>query len=153
MNIAQTLLPEFDQEIAGCRIPGGRFRIFPDPEADASPIVQEIADFLDMWSCLEDGFEALDAADQKAFREDDDLIPPVFQGFDGNEEGDYQGVAGFMIGHLACFTKFAGRDLESHHPVVEGYRRVLQAFHPVRDRIDGTRTLTVSELRAVLSPG
>jgi len=125
--------------------------IFPDPEVDTSPIVQEIADFLDMWSCLEEGFEALPAADQKAFREANDLIPPVFQGFDGKEEGDYLGVARFMIGHLECFTKFAGRDLEAYHPVVKGYRRVLKAFHPVRDRIDGARTLTVNELRTVLS--
>jgi len=169
MNLAQTLLPELDREIGGCRIPDRRFReaissghtasvqrrysgIFRDPEVDTSPVVQEIADFLDMWSCIEEGFEALAPADQGAFREGDDLIPPVFQGFDGNVEGDYQGVAGFMIGHLECFRKFAGRDLESYHPVLECYRRVLKAFRPVRDRIDGSRTLTVSELRTVLSP-
>lgn len=169
MNHAQTLLPEVDQEIARWRLPDRRFReaissghsasahwrypgIFPDPEVDTSPVVQEIADLLDMWSCIEEGFEALVPADQRAFREDNDLMPPVFQGFDGKVEGDYQGVAAFMIGHLECFRKFAGRDLESYHPVVEGYRRVLEAFRPIRERIDGARTLTVSELRTVLSP-
>jgi len=152
MNTAQTLLPELDQRIAGCRRFHGRYSgIFPDPEVDSSPIVQEIADFLDMWSCIEEGFEALAPADQQAFRENDELMPPVFQGFDGKKEGEYLGVARFMVGHLECFTKFAGRDLESYHPVVDGYRRVLKAFRAVRDRVDGTRTLTVNELGTVLS--
>ncbi len=126
--------------------------IFAGPEEDTSPLVQEIADFLDMWSCIEAGFRALDAPDQKAFREDKDLIPPVFQGFDGNEEGEYLAVAEFMIGHLERFAKFAGRDLESYHPVLEGYRQVLKAFHPIWERVGGTRTLTVSELRMILPP-
>jgi len=127
--------------------------IFPDPEQDTSPIVQEIANVLDMWSCIEEGFKALDPPDQKAFREDENLTPPVFQGFDGSHEGEYQGVARFMIGHLQCFTKFAGRDLESYHPVVERYRRVMQAYHPISEQMDGNRTLTVSELRTILSCG
>lgn len=125
--------------------------IFPEPEADTSPIVQEIADFMDMWARIEEAFKALAAPEQEAFRADQDLMPPVFQGFDGNCEGEYQGVAGFMIEHLECFAEFAGRDLESHHPVVAGYRRILKAFRPIRERIDGTRTLTLGELRTVLS--
>jgi uncharacterized protein YfbU (UPF0304 family) len=129
------------------RYPG----IFPDPEEDTSPIVQEIANVLDMWSCIEHGFEALDPSDQKAFREDETLIPPVFQGFDGNHEAEYQDVARFMIGRLPYFTKFAGRDMESYRPMVERYRRIMRAYLPVWERMDGTRTFTLSELRTILS--
>ena len=58
-----------------------------------------------------------------------------------------------MIGHLQCFTRFVGRDLESYHPVVERYRLILKVFHPIGERMDGNRTLTVSELRTILSCG
>jgi uncharacterized protein YfbU (UPF0304 family) len=156
MTIAQTLLPELDRETATDSVSTWRIHwrytgVFPEPEEDTSPIVQEIADFLHMWSCIEAGFEALDASGQMAFRADPDLVPPVFQGFDGTREGEYQGTARYMIEHLECFAAFAGRDLEAHHPVVADYRRILKAFNPVWEPIDGARTLTLNELRMVLA--
>jgi len=122
-----------------------------EESADTSPIIQEVGDFLAMWACIEAGFQALPTAEQEACREDPDLVPAVFQGFDGNSEGEYLGAARFMIRHLACFSRFAGRDLESYHPVVPHYRRILQALDPVRERIEGERTLTLGELRTVLA--
>jgi hypothetical protein len=37
--------------------------------------------------------------------------------------------------------------------VVPHYRRILKALDPVRERIEGSRTLTLGELRAVLACG
>lgn len=126
---------------------------FPEPEDDPTTNVQEIADFLEMWSCIEEGFAALDASNQESIREDNELVPAVFQGFDGVYEGEYLATARFMIEHLERFAKFVGRHLESYHPMIEGYRRLLKAFRPIRERMDGNRTLTVGELRAVLYCG
>lgn len=124
-----------------------------EESADTSPIIQEVGDFLAMWACIEAGFQALATAEQEACREDPDLVPAIFQGFDGSSEGEYVGAARFLIRNLACFTPFEGRDLESYHPVVPHYRRILKALDPVRERIEGSRTLTLGELRAVLACG
>lgn len=128
---------------------------FPDalraPEDGGSPIARDVAGFFEMWAHIEEGFAALDASDQRAFREDKDLVPPVFQGFDGQCEGEYQHMARFMIEELGRFKGFAGRDLESYHPMVGRYRQLLEAFRPIWSRTEGGRPLTADELRAVLT--
>ncbi len=129
-----------------------RFAGFPpEPKEDASPLVQEIADILHMWSCIEDAFAALAPGEQEAFRRDGNLLPAVFQGFDGRRERDYRSVASFLIEHIGCFARFSGRDLESYHPVAKSYRRLLEAFQPLWEGCGATRALTADELRLILS--
>lgn len=113
--------------------------------------IHEVADFFDMWSRIEEGFAALEAPDQEAFRGDKDILPPVFQGFDGKGEREYKRAAQFMIANLERFEGFAGRDLESYHPVVACYRQVLEAFRPIWREVGGRRPLTAGELRAILA--
>jgi len=60
-------------------------------------------------------------------------------------------VARFPIRNLACFSPFEGRDLESYHPVVPHCRRILKTLNSIREPIEGTRTLTLGELRSVLA--
>lgn len=129
----------------------GPSRTLREAEDGGSPLSRDVAGFFEMWARIEEGFAALDASDQRAFREDKDLLPPVFQGFDGQCEGEYQRMARFMIEELGRFKGFAGRDLESYRPMVGRYRRLLEAFRPIWSRIEGRRPLTANELRAVLT--
>ena len=54
-----------------------------------------------------------------------------------------------MIDDLKRFTHFAGRDLNSHMPVIEGYRRMYRVFEPIRATLVG-RELRASEIIEVL---
>lgn len=63
---------------------------------------------------------------------------PKFRGFDGNNETEHYGVAGFLINDMKRFERFKGRDLNSHMPSIESYRRMLAVFLPIRQTLMGT---------------
>ena len=52
----------------------------------------------------------------------------MFLGFYANEETDHLGVADFLINDMNRFKHFKGRELDSHMPTVDAYRRMLGAF-------------------------
>jgi uncharacterized protein len=103
-----------------------------DPE-----IVKEVIDILDMWSFIEYSYEQLSKEDKliveeqaKPFGKD-----PKFPGFDGNNESEYMGTAHFIIDDLDRFESFKGRNLNSHCPSIDGYRRMLTVFEPIRSTL------------------
>lgn len=121
---------------------------------DSEAVVSEVVDILDMWRFLERGFNELSkedmeqvAADAKPFGEH-----VVFSGFDGNGEGQYIGVARFMIDQLDHFTGFKGRDLNAHMPMLGIHRRMLSVFEPIRATLIG-RELSAAEITRILQEG
>ena len=62
---------------------------------------------------------------------------PKFMGFDGNNEAEHLGVARFLIDYLGRFSSFGGRDLNSHMPSIDGDRRMLSVFKPMRRSLSG----------------
>ena len=75
-----------------------------------------------------------------------------FPGFDGNNEAEHLGIARFLINDLDRFSRFreGHRDLNSHHPTLESYGRMLRVFEPIRQTLIGRR-LSVNELAAILN--
>jgi uncharacterized protein YfbU (UPF0304 family) len=110
--------------------------IFDSKETSES-VRKEVLNILDLWSFIEWGYEALSKADKdRVAKEGEPFGSDVyFRGFDGNNEGEYLNIAAFLIDHLNRFTKFTGRDLNSHAPSVEAYRRMWVAFEPMRSSI------------------
>lgn len=110
-----------------------------DPE-----IVKEVIDILDMWSFIEHSYDEL-SEEEKAYVEKE-AEPfgkdPKFRGFDGNNESEHMGTAYFIVNDLDRFESFKGRDLNSHCPSIEAYRRMLSVFDPIR------KTLTFKPLSA-----
>jgi uncharacterized protein len=75
-----------------------------------------------------------------------------FHGFDGNNERHYH-IASYMIDDMhRRFQHFKGRDLNSHRPSIEAYRRMYAVFAPMRANLHN-RNLGVNELTAILKPG
>jgi hypothetical protein len=72
-----------------------------------------------------------------------------FRGFDGNNETEYLGVSRFLIEHLDRFTHFKGRDLNSHMPSIEAYRRMYEVFKPMRNSL-GRGELNASQIIEIL---
>ncbi len=119
----------------------------PEP---TPPEVSEVVDILDMWSFIEEAYENFDA-DAKAKIEAD--AEPFgghvgFRGFDGNNEAEYLNIAHFMINDMGRFSRFKGRDLNSHAPSMTGYRRMVTVFETFRPNLtmDGLSVEQVAEI-------
>ena len=124
--------------------------VFHDHE-DSRAVVSETVGILDMWSFLESGYEKL--SKQEKGRVETECAPlgkrVRFNGFDGNNEAVYIGVARFLTEQLDRFAEFKGRDLNAHMRTIEAYRRMLVVFEPLSQKIAG-RELSATEMIAIL---
>ena len=122
-----------------------------DRHIDSPAVVSEVVDVLDMWSFIESGYAKL-SDDDKASVESD--ATPFghhvrFSGFDGNNETEHLSVALFLIRDLKRFQIFKRRDLNSHCPIIDRYRRMLNIFEPMRPTLIG-RELSATEIVGLL---
>jgi uncharacterized protein len=120
------------------------FRHLSDPMSeDDCRLVYRI---LTMYTTLQQSYEALE---DKAGLEPSDV---VFRGFDGNNEGEYLGYARFLMeqedkyGHL----KLVGKSLNSHAPVLPGYRRMVAVWEPMQKALKVDGELTAEQIRTIL---
>ena len=74
----------------------------------------------------------------------------MFAGFDGNNESELYSIATFLINDMGRFTKFKGRELNSHTHTRERYRRMLSVFLPLRTTLHGG-ALSVEQLIQVMT--
>ncbi len=118
---------------------------------DRREIVKEVVDVLDMWDFIEGAYEALGQKDrQRILVEAEPFGKHVrFEGFDGNNEGAHYSVASFMVQDLGRFSRFAKRELNSHSPVIDAYRRMFAVFEPMRAKLAGSR-LNASQIIELL---
>jgi uncharacterized protein len=149
---------EIDPEFVESAIHGGHYwglewqysGIFHGHE-DAESTVSEVVDILDMWYFVERGFAALSTKDKELVASKSPLGKHVkFSGFDGNHEGEYIGVARFLIEKLDRFTEFRKRGLDAHMPTIEAHRRMLAVFDPIRKNLVG-RDLSAEEIIDILN--
>jgi uncharacterized protein len=134
--------PEFFAEV----ICGGHYwapkwdmqRIFHD-HADDPRDVAHVADVLDMWTFIEDAYTGFTPAEKAAIAQHAGLRGNhvQFNGFDSNVESGQMAIARFLIFGMGRFERFKERDLTSHHPTYERYRRMLHLFKPMRAKVVG----------------
>lgn len=119
---------------------------------DSKQVVSEVVDVLDMWSFIESAYDKLPQKDKVRVEKGAEPFGKHvrFSGFDGNNETEYMGVARFLINDLERFSSFKGRDLNSHLPSIETYRRMLQVFEPMRRNLVG-RELGATEIIELLN--
>mgnify|MGYP001258362766 CR=1 FL=1 len=91
-------------------------------------------------------------AEEKAKLESD--VPyfgkaPKFIGFDGNNETEYMGTAMFLVNELERFQEFSGRSFNSHCPSIDGHKRMLRAFEPIRKTLS-YEPLNLAQLTSIL---
>jgi len=124
--------------------------------ADKQKKVRFVFDVLDMWTLIEDSFDAL-SLDEKEYLSDRAKKfwrNVSFRGFDGNHEGEYLGITSFIVDDLNRFSRFRDkqRDLNSHIPTLQKYGKMLQAFEPIRKTLSG-RHMNLAELTTILNAG
>jgi len=122
--------------------------------ADKQTRLHFVVDVLDMWSFIEEAFEGLSDDDKARLAKEADPFGThvTFTGFDGNNEYEYMSIARFLVKDLQRFSRFreGHRDLNSHHPTLEGYGCMVRAFEPIRKTLIGRR-MGVNELITVLN--
>lgn len=110
------------------------------PDETDYAVVKEVTDILDMWSFIEEGFEALSDAERKQFAKDCAPFKEAeFMGFDGNNEVEHIGVARFLTEKMERFTRFKGRSLNCHCPSLDQHRHKLAIFEPIRPTLVGKK--------------
>ncbi|WP_346380800.1 YfbU family protein [Acidithiobacillus sp.] len=121
----------------------GVFHDHVDDPQDVSYVV----DILDMWSFVEEAYERLNHEQKAAIMAEATNVK--FLGFDGNHEINKMSIASFLVDEMERFSRFKGRDMNSHHPTEARYRRMLAAFEPMRASLAGGG-LNVQQLTALL---
>lgn len=118
----------------------GLFHDYQDRES----VVSEVVNVLEMWSFIENGYARISKTDKERIAVEAKPFGKhvAFTGFDGNNESGHYSVARFMINDLERFPIFKERDLNSHMPLMDAYRRMLTVFEPMQ------RTLIGGELNA-----
>lgn len=104
-----------------------------------------------MWNFIESGYGKLSKKDKERVETEAEPFGKsiTFRGFDGNNESEHMGIARFLIDDLERFSTLKGRDLNSHMPSTETYRRMLGVFEPMRRNLMGGE-LSASQIIDVL---
>jgi uncharacterized protein YfbU (UPF0304 family) len=121
----------------------GVFHDHVDDPQDVSYVV----DVLDMWSFIEEAYERLNTEQKAAIVAEATNVK--FLGFDGNHETNKMSIASFLVDEMERFSRFKGRDMNSHYPTEARYRRMLAAFESMRASLVGGG-LNVQQLVALL---
>ena len=126
--------------------------IVGDSQEQDPPAVKLVVDVFDMWTFIEEAYEGFDSAQKTELEAEADPFGKhvEFSGFDGNNESEHMSIANFLVNDMGRFTHFAGRDLDSHSPVIDGYRRMLEKFNHIRPNLL-SRRLSVAEMAEVLN--
>lgn len=109
--------------------------------AHSADSAAEVDAILEMWSSIERGYKRLTSDEKEQVEaEAGPLGRGVrFSGFDDATEAGYRGAAHRLIEEDGRFDRFQGRNLGAHMPCLDGYRRMLTLFRPMRSG-HGTET-------------
>jgi uncharacterized protein YfbU (UPF0304 family) len=118
---------------------------------DSPRAVTEVVDTLDMWDFVESAVKKLGTEDRKRLADEVEFVGknPRFMGYDGNNETQHMGIANFLVQDLDRFSRFKGRDMNSHMPMRERYRQMFALFEPMRKTLVG-RELSVEQVITLL---
>ncbi|MDH1335822.1 YfbU family protein [Comamonas thiooxydans] len=123
----------------------GLFHNHSDRPEDVSFVVA----VLDAWTFIEEGLEKLSTEEREAIKASNYGHIPSFHGFDGNNESELMSIARFLVEKMQRFTRFKGRDFDSHAPKIESYRRLVQYFEVIRPTLGFGKSLNAEQIIAL----
>jgi uncharacterized protein YfbU (UPF0304 family) len=128
-----------------------KYNGIPFEESEDPEIVKEVVDILDMWSFIEQAYSRLNEEEKTQLEAN---VPhfgkdPKFIGFDGNNETEHMATAMFLVNELERFQEFSGRSFNSHCPSIDGHKRMISAFEPIRKTLS-VKPLNLEQLTTIL---
>lgn len=92
--------------------------------------VSEVCAVLQMWSLIEQAYVRLSEDEKRQVEVESKPFgcDVRFSGFSVNDEINHYNVADFLINKMDRFRRFKGRELNSHYPCIDSYRRMLMVF-------------------------
>ncbi len=113
--------------------------------------VTEVVHILDMWDFIEESYSSLNQSDKDKIEQDAEPFGKYVQfiGFDGNNETEHLGIARFLIDDMNRFSRFKGRELNSHSPRLNSNLNMFSVFKKIRPKL-GERSLHVDEIIEIL---
>ncbi len=126
--------------------------VFTGAPVTSPQTVSEVCDVLDMWSMIERSYAKLSKEEEKQVEVEAEPFGKNvrFQGFSVNDEITHYSIADFLINKMGRFDTFEGRELNSHFPCLDAYRRMLTVFKPRQHTLVGRCDLSVTEIIDVL---
>lgn len=118
--------------------------------ADRPQDVSLVVDTLDMWDFIEARLEKLSDEEVEKLKAANYGYIPRFAGFDGNNEATLMSIARFLVEKMDRFSRFKKRDLNSHAPTAERYRRMTAAFEPIRATLGFGREMGIDQIIELL---
>ncbi|MEZ8806922.1 YfbU family protein [Vibrio atlanticus] len=114
--------------------------------------VSEVLNIMDMWRFIEFHYSQLSDANKSEVARLANPFGdnPQFAGFDGNNETEHMSIAQCVIEDLDRFNEFQDRNLNSHAPSLDGYRRMLPVFDAVRSANLYNDSIGVEEIVSIL---
>lgn len=101
--------------------------------ADREDMPQEVSDvvcYLDMWDAMEESFSNYDQHELNILWAEmgSKTTNLKFPGFDGNSESKFLSITSMLINRMGRFSRFMGRDLNSHYPAADGYSKMFTVY-------------------------
>lgn len=114
----------------------------------------EVAAVLDMWEWIELSYDRLPSEDRRFLEQERGITRDwvKFEGFDGNEEPDHYHIATIMLDDMDLFRHFKGRDLNSHFPWLDSYRRMLKLFSHMKAPLRNKYRLSKEDISELIKP-
>ena len=111
-------------------------------------VVDEVIDVLDMWRFIEEDHAKLSKKDKERVASEGGPFGEHvnFRGFDHKYEGEYYATTRFVIDDMGWFSSFKGRDFYTVGFRMDGYRRMLEMFTPIRPTLVPPGRLSASQI-------
>lgn len=122
--------------------------------SDTPSTAVDVVDYLHMWGLLEDSWSSLSEESRVRIS---NLSPfgrnLKFPGFHGDAESEQYSIARLFVDDMGRFERFKGRDLNSHVPMCEQYKKMFIKFDAITESSNSPGLLSATEIEEVLVAG
>lgn len=125
-----------------------------DDFGDTPQVAIDVVDYMYMWGVIEDSWHSLSEDGRTEIAKQIPFGKNVrFPGFHSGAESKEYAVAKLFVDDMGRFERYKGRDLNSHVPMCEQYKKMYERFDRIEVPSSAHHILSSSDLLGVLSAG
>lgn len=121
---------------------------------DTPQVAIDVVDYMFMWGVIEDSWHSISENGRAEIAKQNPFGNNVrFPGFHSDAESKEYAVAKLFVDDMGRFERYKGRDLNSHVPMCEQYKKMHQIFDRIEAPSSAYFHLSSSDLLGVLTAG